>query len=327
MSNLLLTDSISFVTLFSGSSGNSQYLGTKDAGILIDIGRSCRQMERQLNRIGGKPEAVKAILLTHEHGDHSKGLAVFEKKHPVPLYASGGTLGALDEAGTLSGAYPVYQVFAEPFSAGGFTVSAFPTSHDCAEGTGYRITLPNGTVVSVIPDTGTVLPEIREAVNGTDFLYCENDYNTDMLWCGPYPYSLKVRIDSDLGHLSTAQVGRFARTLVSAEHPVRQIVLGHLSEHNNDPELAVRLVSRAVQNAVPVGVAKKETPVLFSLEFPDKPRPESTENCERKEEAYDDPSRFPEGEPGDGQPETERLAVPGREGAGNGRQCSAPETH
>lgn len=302
-----VSDQPVFATLFSGSAGNSQYLGTKDSGVLIDIGRSCRQMEQQLAKLGVKPEAVKAILLTHEHGDHSKGLKVWEKKHPTPLYASGGTLGALDEADVLTGDYPVYQVYAEPFEAGGYTVTAFPTSHDCAEGTGYRLDLPDGVSVSVIPDTGIILPEIRETVTGSDLVYCENDYNTDLLWCGPYPYKLKTRIDSDEGHLSTAQVGKFARILVHDEtHPVKRIVLGHLSEHNNDPEMAVRLVSMAVQGAVPVNVAAKQDPKLFALDELNE-QPESAES-ERGEMTHD-VKPGTDAEPGcEDQPEPEGVA-------------------
>lgn len=255
----------SFYTLFSGSAGNSQYLGTPESGVLIDIGRSCRQMEQQLANIGVKPEAVQAVFITHEHTDHCKGIKVWGKKHHTPVYASEGTLDALDEKGLLTDQFPAFSISDAPFSLQQMTITPFATSHDCAESMGFRFDLPEGTSVSIISDTGEITDDIRETVAGTTLLYCENDYNTDMLWCGPYPAELKARIDSSTGHLSTAQVGQYARELVDSETPPEQIVLGHLSEHNNNPTTAKSLVQKAVQEKCLVDVAQKDVPKQYSI--------------------------------------------------------------
>lgn len=254
-----------FYTLFSGSAGNSEYLGTPEGGVLIDMGRSCRQMEQQLAKIGVQPEAVQAIFITHEHTDHCKGIKVWGKKYHTPVYASEGTLDALDEKGLLTDKFPAFSITDAPFDLNPMTVTPFPTSHDCAEGMGFRFDFPNDTAVSIISDTGEITEEIRETVAGTTLLYCENDYNTDLLWCGKYPAELKARIDSPTGHLSTAQVGQYARELVESETPPQQIVLGHLSEHNNDPEITERLVKLAVQDKCQVAVAQKEVPMQYSI--------------------------------------------------------------
>lgn len=255
-----------FCTLFSGSSGNCLFVGdSADGGILIDIGRSCRQVEKQLSGIGVMPEQIQGILLTHEHTDHCKGLEQWEKKYTTPLYSAEETLEELDNQGKISGKFPAYAVFDEEFAIGDYRVTAFPLSHDCAQCMGYRVTLPSGHSVSIVPDTGKITEECLNVVPGSDLVCCENDYNTDKLWCGEYPTQLKERIDSDTGHLSTKQVGAFARKLVSGDRPTETIVLYHLSEHNNDPELAKELVKSAVHDKALVETAKKDKVMVFPL--------------------------------------------------------------
>lgn len=273
-----LENKYQFSTLFSGSAGNSEYFGTEKSGVLIDIGRSCKQMENQLKRLNLTPDQITAILITHEHTDHCKGLKVWGKKYHTPVYASEGTLSALDNNGVITSDFPAYAVTTMPFLLNDeIKVTPFPTSHDCAEGMGYRFdvldnanqeTSGRSPSVSIVSDTGMITGEIKETVLGSQMVYCENDYNTDMLWCGVYPAILKARIDSDHGHLSTSQVGKFARELVGFEEPTSIFWVGHLSEYNNDPELAKTLIEKAVSTSdkkddVNVEAAPKEDPLTY----------------------------------------------------------------
>lgn len=124
--------------LFSGSTGNSYYIGSKSSGILVDIGRSCKQVTTVMQRCGIDPLSVQGILITHEHSDHISGLRVFASKYHIPVFASKGTLGALESMGILSDKYPAYTI-EDTLELAGMHVNAFRTPHDCAESFGYRI--------------------------------------------------------------------------------------------------------------------------------------------------------------------------------------------
>ena len=199
-----------FGTLYSGSSGNSTYIGDRSGGILVDVGKNAKQTTLALQEMGLSPEQIHAIFITHEHTDHICGLRVFANRYHIPVYASLGTLEALDEKGHLKGDFPVFQM-TNTADIGDFHVQCFHTSHDCAEGMGYSITLPSGRRVSVATDLG-------------------------MLFNGPYPYVLKQRINSEFGHLNNDDAADTALELVRSG--TTQLILGHLSSENNVPDLA-----------------------------------------------------------------------------------------
>ena len=121
-----------FGTLYSGSSGNSTYIGDRSGGILVDVGKNAKQTTLALQEMGLSPEQIHAIFITHEHTDHICGLRVFANRYHIPVYASLGTLEALDEKGHLRGDFPVFQM-TDTADIGDFHVQCFHTSHDCAE--------------------------------------------------------------------------------------------------------------------------------------------------------------------------------------------------
>ena len=139
--------------LFSGSTGNSYYIGSKSSGILVDIGRSCKQVTTVMQRCGIDPLSVQGILITHEHSDHISGLRVFVSKYHIPVFASKGTLGALESMGILNDKYPAYTI-EDTLELAGMHVNAFRTPHDCAESFGYRIEAEDGHTVTVATDIG-----------------------------------------------------------------------------------------------------------------------------------------------------------------------------
>ena len=126
--------------LFSGSSGNSYYKGTAGSGLLLDAGRSARQLTDRLRSADIDPLTVQAVLVTHEHIDHVRGLRVFAARYGVPVYATAGTAAALRQQGVDDGSFDCRVHGMQPFACGGFAVTPFPTSHDSAESCGYRIT-------------------------------------------------------------------------------------------------------------------------------------------------------------------------------------------
>ncbi len=224
-----------FCTLYSGSSGNSTYIGTESEGILIDIGKNAKQTTLALERIGISPEAVKALFVTHEHRDHIAGLRVFCNRHHTPVYSTLGTLKAMEAKGCFTNAFDVFQM-TDYADIGDFHIECFHTSHDAAEPVGYTVTLSNGKRVTVSTDLGVVTEEVRNAILGSDTILLESNHDVNMLYNGPYPYPLKRRIAGNKGHLNNDVAAETAAELL--ESGTQEIILGHLSTNNNIPELA-----------------------------------------------------------------------------------------
>lgn len=224
-----------FCPLFSGSSGNCYYIGSAREGILVDAGRSARQITRALDRCGIGMSAVRGVFVTHEHSDHVAGLRVLASRFHLPVYASGGTLAALGAMGCLSPKFPSAEITGEVECAG-MGITPFPIPHDSAECVGYRIALEEGRTVALSTDLGYLSDGVRQALTGADFIVLESNHDVGMLQNGPYPYPLKRRILSKTGHLSNADCAA-GLTALAASGTTR-FMLAHLSAENNTPALA-----------------------------------------------------------------------------------------
>ncbi len=234
-----------FCPLFSSSSGNSVYIGDRDGGVLIDVGRSAKQTNAMLNNIGVDISQVKAILLTHEHSDHVNGLSVFAAKHNIPIYAPNGTLLALKRKGTLCEKHVDITLPDTPIDIAGLKIENFKTSHDCADGRGYIITGTDGsTKIAVATDTGYVTSDILSKITGCKLVYIESNHDVAMLRSGPYPYHLQKRILSDTGHLSNDACADTLRALINKG--TTHFVLAHLSQENNTPDIAYKTATSAL---------------------------------------------------------------------------------
>ena len=226
-----------FCPLFSSSSGNSVYIGDRDGGILVDVGRSAKQTDLMLNKLGVDISSVKGIFITHEHTDHVNGLSVFAARHNIPVYAAPGTLLALKNKGVLSAKHVDIALNTDEISVAGLNIKPFRTSHDCADGRGYVITGCDGvTRAAIATDTGFVSPDLLSTITGCKLVYIESNHDVAMLRSGPYPYTLQKRILSDMGHLSNDACADALCALVNKG--TTHVVLAHLSRENNTPHLA-----------------------------------------------------------------------------------------
>lgn len=226
-----------FCPLFSGSGGNSYYIGSSEKGILIDAGRSAKQLEIMLQKCQIDISAIKAIFITHEHSDHIKGLRVFASRYGFPVYASSGTLEALNDMGCLNDSkFKSFRIDSKGMDCAGLSVKPFKTSHDSAESMGYRVKTSDGRKVTICTDVGYLSDEVHNNLCGSDMAVLESNHDVGMLENGPYPYTLKRRILSETGHLSNADCA--AELCELTKSGTTRFVLVHLSEHNNTPELA-----------------------------------------------------------------------------------------
>lgn len=242
-----------FSPLFSGSSGNATYVGCDDAHILVDAGLSGSRVTGELERVGVDPARLDAILVTHEHADHIKGIGILSRRYDLPIYASEGTWRELwGKLGPI--AMKNMRVFqpGEDFYIGSIDVTPFPIPHDAAQPVGYTFET-GGAKLALATDLGCVRESWLKYISGASAVILESNFDPGMLQAGPYPYDLKKRILGRKGHLSNDDAGEVAAALVRAG--ARQIVLGHLSKENNYPELALRCCEYALQQeGIRVGV-------------------------------------------------------------------------
>lgn len=231
-----------FYTLASSSAGNAALVCHNDTHLLIDAGISCRRITQSLAVLNLTLDDLDGILITHEHVDHVRGLGTLQKKHAIPLYASFGTAAALDYPA------PYLHAFAadETFAIKDLQIRSFRTSHDAKESVGYRIESDAGSL-AVLTDTGFVTDEAHDAALGADMLLLESNHDVVMLKNGGYPYYLKQRILGECGHLSNEAAAEFAVECVRAG--TSDILLAHLSDENNSPQLAEYTVGRALQSS------------------------------------------------------------------------------
>ncbi len=233
---------IKFCSLYSGSQGNCIFLGTEHTKILIDAGVNAKHIEQGLHAIGENPKEISAILLTHEHKDHIQGAGIFARRYQTPIYATRKTWEA---SATCIG--PVldrqrcgFEVSEGPLHLGDFQIQSFAISHDAADPVAYTF-FAGDRQISIVTDLGYVSPEVRTYVHGSDAILLESNHDLDMLTNGPYPWPLKQRIRGTQGHLSNEDAADFALEL--AKDGTKIIFLGHLSQQNNTPELALATTS------------------------------------------------------------------------------------
>ena len=235
--------------LASGSKGNCVYIEGSSGALLIDAGRPAREIlgnsnhKGRLFEAGGKRELIEAVLVTHEHCDHVKSLGPVAKSLSVPVYGTEETLDAVSGAFTKKPSVLRKAIrHNEPITVGEFKITSFPVSHDAVNPCGYMI--EEGSVrVCYCTDTGVVNSHMLNILKKADGIILESNHCRKMLMNGPYPAFLKKRIASPKGHLSNDDA---ARVLMELSGNIHFAILAHLSEENNEPDIALRSANQAL---------------------------------------------------------------------------------
>jgi len=236
-----------FSPLCSGSSGNASYLAAGGVRLLVDAGVTAKRMESLLDMIDVSAKELDAILVTHEHSDHVSGVGVLSRRYDLPVYAAAECWehmpASLGDIATKN-----KRVF-EPdhdFYLQQLCVHPFSTPHDAAHAVGYSF-FHDGKKLSIMTDIGHVSSGMLDEVAGSDLLLLEANHDVDMLKAGSYPYPLKMRILSSRGHLCNEDAGLVLQKLY--DRGVKNAILGHLSQENNTPELALVTVQTVLESA------------------------------------------------------------------------------
>lgn len=236
------------MSIASGSSGNSSYIGSENTSILLDVGISAKKITEGINSLDINPKEIDAILITHEHIDHIRGLGVLLRKYNIPVYATYGTIDGILECGAL-GTFdynllkPVNNT--DSFMIGDIRVDMCPISHDANDPVCYSFR-SGGKKISVATDLGVYDDMIVDFISESDAMIVEANHDIRMLEAGPYPYPLKQRILSDKGHLCNEASGRLIREVLN-DH-LKFISLGHLSDKNNYADLAFATVKHELSD-------------------------------------------------------------------------------
>lgn len=230
--------SLSYCTLASGSSGNASLIRADNDVVLLDCGLTGRKLWASMEELDLDPGQIRAVLVTHEHSDHCAGVGVVARRLGVPVYATRGTWkGMLRRVSPLKQEQMQQVIPGEPFQVGRLSIDAFPLSHDARQPCGYRFS--DGVhSVGFLTDTGVVLPEARERIRRCTGLVLESNYDPAMLDNGSYPAFLKARIGGASGHMSNSDCAGLLEELAAEQ--TRHVLLAHLSQDNNRPDLALQ---------------------------------------------------------------------------------------
>lgn len=233
--------------LGSGSGGNALLVVTEDTRLLIDAGFSARDIARRIEGLGEDPDGIDAIVITHDHGDHTRGMGVYARRHRTPLYLTAPTRQACDNL--LRGEERVEEYRAgHPFRIGSLRIEPFLTVHDAVDPVGVAVVdVATGCRLGIATDLGRPTAGIRHALTGCHLLVLEANHDEAMLHAAAYPWSVKARIASSHGHLSNEAAARFALDLLHDN--LVAVVLAHLSREANDPRLAAEVVGNSLRGA------------------------------------------------------------------------------
>lgn len=221
--------------LGSGSKGNAVYIESKGKAILIDQGFSHKEMDKRLNMRGLDPGKIIAILITHEHEDHIRGVGISARKLRLPVYGTAGSLttkknifnGGEDRITIESG---------DPFTLGPFDILPFQVSHDAKEPCQYSVS-SGSSKISIATDLGFVSTLVEQCISGSQLVVIEANHDVEMLKTGPYPWELKQRVMSRIGHLSNRNAAEIIYNISSGKG-TPQVILAHLSGENNTAKKA-----------------------------------------------------------------------------------------
>jgi len=230
------------VPLGSGSSGNATLVAFGARCFLVDAGLSARELGLRLEAVGVAPRLLTAILVSHEHHDHARGLERFAVKHAVPVFTTPETLAALNLAPRHVGAWHPFEP-GVPFDADGVKVHPFAIPHDAVNPVGFVLEA-QGSRVGIATDLGHATTLVVERLRGCHVLVVEANHDDDMLVRGPYPWALKQRISGRLGHLSNTEAATLLAATADAD--CQAVILAHLSESNNTAAKARQAVAAAL---------------------------------------------------------------------------------
>ena len=227
---------LKIASLGSGSSGNATLICTAKTTLLLDCGFTLKETTLRMAQLGVSPNDIDAVLISHEHGDHIKGIGPLSRKFNVPVWLTHGTYHALKDTKFSQ----IHLLHAhEAFSIGDIKINPFPTPHDAAESCQYLFEKDQARFACVT-DLGICTPHVEAMLTGVNGLVLECNYDEEMLKNGPYPASLQARIRGNFGHLGNVQAGELIKRLDHAS--LQMILLGHLSEQNNCGTVAAQTI-------------------------------------------------------------------------------------
>lgn len=259
---------LKFFSLYSGSTGNSLLLKSKNCNLLIDSGVSAKKIVDGLDSIGTSISDINAILVTHEHSDHVQSLGTISKKYNIPVYANTKTWDAMkSQKDKICDSNIKYFSTNEDFEIEDILIHSFSIPHDAADPCGFNFTCGKEKF-SVATDIGHMTTNIIDCLENSKFLMLESNYEPEVLKCSNYPYLLKTRIAGPNGHLSNQLAGKTIARLMDSG--LEEVMLGHLSKENNFPELAYNSVMEELRFAgfsnpnIEMQVANRNEPTFLS---------------------------------------------------------------
>lgn len=236
-----------FASLGSGSRGNATLVQAGGTCLLVDCGYSVREFEARCAELEVDPDAIGALLVTHEHGDHLKGVGALARKYRLPVWMTHGTFRS-GRCGDIPELH-LFGTHTSSFRIGGIEVAPYAVPHDAREPSQFVFS-HEGRHLGLLTDAGSITPHMVAALDGVDALLLECNHDRRMLQEGPYPPSLRSRVGGSFGHLSNAQAGELLASIDCGR--LQHLVLGHLSEKNNHPELARAAVLEGREGLEPV---------------------------------------------------------------------------
>jgi phosphoribosyl 1,2-cyclic phosphodiesterase len=241
--DLKATETLKIAVLGSGSKGNSIFIASPQTRVLVDAGFSCAQVEKRLELIGETIHGVNGIIISHEHHDHLRGVNTLIRRYGIPLFISKKTF----EGATIRFPHSVKNFFitaGNPFTVGDLHFHPFTVPHDAIDPLGFVIQF-NNHKIGIALDLGFPSKLVEQKLRDCSALILESNHDPEMLMSGPYPWELKQRIMSRLGHLSNTDLAELLKKILS--HKVKYLFLAHLSETNNHPQLVRQCCSSVLE--------------------------------------------------------------------------------